>query len=425
MKVLWVSTAIIGPPAKILNSDYKHSSGTWITNEYEEYPDKADIVFLCGTRKKINGLYEYAKNEHGEAYCVELPTPATGVLPGKNFLNAIKAIIDRVKPDIIHIWGTETCLQTAVAIATPNIKKVVYIQGILGIHSRYKGGYLKLPIKYFASISGVKQGFIQKIQNRLFAKQGDIEKRIIGESENVIIDNMFSQAYCESFNNSIKCYYKKLEANNVFKNTLWKYDECEKETLFTVYGQSPDKGLHQLLKALTIVKRKHPSVVLKIPGYFAFNTDNNGKLVNKNKQCTPFENWLFNYIINNNIKDNTVFLGNLSQEEMANNIKKCNLFVNPSIMEVHCLSLREAMTVGTPCISSVCGTITEYLTNKKNGFLYRYEEPEILAFLISMLLENPEAAINIGNKARESMLNSNDTEISLSYIYNDILKSSE
>ncbi len=425
MKVMWVSTAIVGPIAQILNSDYNRSSGTWITNEYDEYPNKSDIVFLCGTRKKIDGLYEYAKNEHGEAYGVELPTPATGVLPGEKFLNAIRTIIDREKPDIIHIWGTETCLQTAVAIASPNIAKVVFIQGIIGIHSRYWSGYLKLSKRYFASINGIKHKYTEKIQGRLFIRQGEIEKRIIKESKHVIIDNMFSQAYCESIDKSIQCHYKKLKANTVFQNTVWKYDECEKESLFTIYGPRPDKGLHQLLIGLNIVKSKHPNVVLKIPGYFSFDTDNYGKIVNKNKQCTPFENWLFDYITQNNLRDNVIFLGKLSQEEMAKNIQKCNLFVNPSIMEVHCLSLREAMTVGAPCISSVCGSVVEYLINKENGFLYRYEEPEILAFLISMLLENPETAINIGNKARESMLNNNNKVTSLTDIYNDILKSSE
>lgn len=376
-------------------------------------------------KKKIDGLYEYAKNEHGEAYGVELPTPATGVLPGEKFLNAIRTIIDREKPDIIHIWGTETCLQTAVAIASSNIAKVVFIQGIIGIHSRYRGGYLKLPKRCFASINGIKYKYTEKIQGRLFVRQCEIEKRIIKESRHVIIDNMFSAAYCESIDKSVKCHYKKLKANTVFKNTVWKYEECEKDSLFTIYGPSPDKGLHQLIKGLNIVKSKHPSVVLKIPGHFDFDTDNDGKLVNKNKKCTPFENWLFDFITQNNLRDNVVFLGKLSQEEMANNIKKCNLFINPSIMEVHSLSLREAMTVGAPCISSVCGSVVEYLINQENGFLYRYEEPEMLAFLISMLLENPETATNIGNKARESMLNSNNKVISLTDIYNDILESSE
>lgn len=420
MKVLWVSTSIVGPAANILESDYNRTSGTWIATEYEELQSESEIVFLCGTRKKLGGTCEHKKNENGEAYAIELPTPATGVFPNEKFLNMVKNIAEEVRPDIIHIWGTETCLQTAAACICPSIPKVVFIQGIMGIQARYIGGYLDISPKYYSSLRLIKQFLVKKMQDRLFKKQGEYEKLILEKSNNVIVDNMFSKAYCSSVSPSVYCYIKQLNANAVFKQEEWKYENCDKNTIFTVYAPNPDKGLHQLLKALTIVKKKHNDIVLKIPGNYNFVTDETGKIIRKSNACQAFENWLYDYMSQNNLLDNVRFLGPLSQKEMAQNLKTTNIFVNPSIMEVHALSLREAMTVGVPCISTVCGSVAEYVANQKNAFLYRYEEHEVLAFLIDTLFSDEKLAVEIGKNAKNSMSEKSKTT-PLKEIYQDLL----
>lgn len=421
MKVLWVSTSIIGPAAKILESDYNRTSGTWIATEYEELQNEAEVVFLCGTRKNLGGTYEHQKNENGEAYAIELPAPATGVYPSDAILNLVTSIVEQVKPDIIHIWGTETCIQTAAACVCPDIPKIVFIQGLIGIHSRYLGGYLKISPKYYLSLRLIKQYLLKGLQDRLFKKQAEYEKLILTKVNNAIVDNLFSKAYCSSVSPSVRCYTKQLKANTVFTQEKWEYENCEKNTIFTVYAPNPDKGLHQLLKALSIVKKKHNNILLKIPGKYNFITDETGKITGKSSACQPFENWIYDYIIKNELCDNVCFLGPLSQKEMAENLKKANMFANPSIMEVHALSLREAMTVGVPCISSVCGSVSEYAVNQKNAFLYRYEEYEILAFLIDMLISDKDLSTKIGKNARESMMEAKTT-ITLNDIYQDICK---
>lgn len=421
MKVLWVSTSIVGPAAKILESDYQRTSGTWIATEYEELQNEAEVVFLCGTRKNLGGTYEHQKNENGEAYAIELPTPATGVYPSDAMLNLFTQIIEQVKPDVIHIWGTETCIQTAAALICPDIPKVVYIQGLLGLHSRYLGGYLKFSLRYYSSLKLIKQFLVKSIQDRLFKKQAEYEKLILEKSNNIIADSLFCKGYCSYASPTMNYYTKQRNANAVFSQAEWDYNSCEKDTIFTVYAQNPDKGLQQLLKALTIVKKKHNNILLKIPGNYNFVTDENGKIVEKTANCSTFECWIFDYITNNNLTDNVCFLGPLQKEEMAKNLKRSNVFVNPSIMETGCGSLIEAMTVGTPCISSVCGSVAEYIVNQKNAFLYRYEEYEILAFLIDMLLSDKDLSTKIGKNARESMMEPKST-ITLNDIYQDICK---
>ena len=113
------------------------------------------------------------------------------------------------------------------------------------------------------------------------------------------------------------------------------------------------------------------------------------------------------------------FVGAKSPKGMVEELLDCNVFVNPSCMEVHALSLREAMTVGVPCISSLCGSVAEYMNHGKNGFIYRYEEYEILAYYIKILFENDDMCKSIGYKAKVDMDNKckNLSDMTLEKIY--------
>ena len=58
---------------------------------------------------------------------------------------------------------------------------------------------------------------------------------------------------------------------------------------------------------------------------------------------------------------------------------KTRVFVLSSSIENHASSLKEAMMVGTPSIATFVGGVPEYVRHGENGFLYRFEEYEIMA----------------------------------------------
>ena len=106
------------------------------------------------------------------------------------------------------------------------------------------------------------------------------------------------------------------------------------------------------------------------------------------------------------MEDNIVFLGKLNPKQMAERLSKTHIFVNPSCMEVHSMGLREALTVGVPSISSCCGSIPEYIQHQKNGYMYRYEEHEQLAYYIQLLLKDEKHCLEFsifGKNALDDM----------------------
>ncbi len=397
MKILWVSNSPIGPSAKILDEAYKGSSGGWIQSEYE-YLDKSkvEMSFLCFLPSVKKNQVLIKSNELGIVYAVKPPKIQYGVKPSNKLIKQIENIIDEIKPDIIQIWGTETCLSNAVSKCAKNIPKVIFMQGMLGIHKKYLGGYFskKQYPKYFKGVS-LKSKLKSYLRKKLFIAQAEIEKQTINNCNNVIIDSNFAKAYCSYVAPSVKCYMHMLTPNAVFENYRWNYESKKEHQIFTVFGSSSEKGVQQLLFAVSALKGKYPDIKVVIPGNY--NLDKNGKLCPS--KHNGYEKILSNIIKINGLQDNVCFTGRLTPEQMAENISKSHVFVNPSCMEVHALSLREAMSMGVPSITSLCGSTGEYVKHNQNGLIYRYEEQEALALYIDKLFTSKELCEKFSAKA--------------------------
>ena len=106
------------------------------------------------------------------------------------------------------------------------------------------------------------------------------------------------------------------------------------------------------------------------------------------------------------LEDNVIRLGRLTPEQMGEQMQKCNVFVMPSVIENHSSTLIEAMMVGSPCVSSYVGGISDYLIDGKNGLFYRSTEPEMLAQRVIDLFSNTDKSVFISNEARESTIRS-------------------
>ena len=419
MKALWVTASPVGPSARILGTT-AGTSGGWVQTMYEEIKGQnIALDFLCYSKSIKPGEVRKAKSENEETvYCLNMPNVSFGIKPSNILRTQVEQVIAESKPDIIQIWGTETVVQNVVATCARQIPKVVFLQGLIGIHSRYYGGKLD---DIGLSIKRKPKELITYIaKKRQFAKQVAYEQKELHEAENVILDNDFSVAYCKSVSASIRPYKYRLNPNQIFENYEWSIETCKRHRIFTVFGGGPDKGLHQLIRAVAIIKKQYPDVEMVVPGIF--NIDDRGKL-KPESSLTAFERLMSSLIKELDIFDNVTFCGRMTPEGMAQQIAKAHCFVSPSIMEVHAGSVREAMTVGIPAISTFCGSVVEFIQEGITGWMYRYEEHEVLAYKILKLFEDDEMAVRVGKAAREEMLalkRANES-VSLKSIYNEIL----
>ena len=161
----------------------------------------------------------------------------------------------------------------------------------------------------------------------------------------------------------------------------------------------PIKGLHMLLKALVIVKNKYPDVKLSIPGTALRKLTGLGNYFKQN----GYEKFIRSQMEELDLKNNVEYTGRLTAIEMAKKMSESNCFVMCSAIENHSSTLKEAMTVGVPCVASYVGGVPEYAINEKNCLLYRFEDYEVLAQNIIRLFESQDLSERLSNRAMSDM----------------------
>lgn len=387
MKVLWVTHSPVGKCGELIAGN-SSQSGNWVDATAEKllYENKNVILGIATAT-----LNDCKIEDNGITYFgVGGIKKYMGKKPNSTDKALWRNVIEEFNPDVIVVWGTEFSLGESIVEAAGEIPVLFYIQGVLGVIAHYKYGLLKTnEITKRMGIEKLKIFFNWKNQKQM-ERQKKIEISMLQKSAGIIVDNEWAASYYRAVIPTIKVYKHSLVINNAFKTNTYVGDW--KNTIFTIAGTGPHKGLHILIEALKIVSSVIPDVRLIIPGNMTYK---NPTMVFQPLYVSYIKKQIERYGLEKNI----VFTGRLDSTEMYNNIKHCSVFVMPSCIENHSSSLREAMVVGAPCISALVGSVGEFLMHDKNGLLYRYEEAFSLASQIIRVLSDRELAETLGENA--------------------------
>lgn len=372
MRVLWITFDLIGRSLKLFYNGTSQS-GTWIDASAVKILNVSSSIELTivALGEKNRELFD----DKTRIKYVEL----SGIIRMRGKRNSHdvsvwRKVIEKYSPDIIQIFGTEFANALDIIEAADKIPVLIFIQGVVNAIAKYKYGgieFHKLFCKNnpLAWIKNIKYFRDQKKMER----QVVYEKEIIAHCTGIICDNLWTYHYYYQYNENLKMYPQYLPISSVFLAGKWHLENISRHTIFTIAGRTPSKGLHNLVLAIEIVKRKYPDVKVFIPG----NMDPHkiwGQL--------PYVTFLHNLINERGVSDNIIFCNKLTSNEMVNYMLSCNVFVMPSCIENHSSTLREAMYLGVPCITSEVGCIHEFSIHRHNSMMYRYEEYEQLACYI-------------------------------------------
>lgn len=163
--------------------------------------------------------------------------------------------------------------------------------------------------------------------------------------------------------------------------------------IVAVGRNTPEKNYSLLVKAFSRVKEKHPDYVLKIYGKYDSKDE------------------IFALIDQLNLSKSVFFEG------MATDIKQkivdSSIYVLSSKSEGMPNALIEAMSIGLPVVATDCpsGGPRELIRNNENGLLIQNENELGFAEAINTLIENPQLAEKIGNKAKNILLEFSEERI--------------
>lgn len=332
-------------------------------------------------------------------------------------INFMKIIHD-FKPDLVHIHGSEYPHSYAASLACSNVPFVLSIQGLVSSCSNYyEGGIAQSKVRKLSTFRDYIRMDRIEDQALKMKKRGFYEKMLLSKASFVIGRTRWDRSNVWAYNLTARYYFCNETLRPSFYNIKWKYDECEKYSIFLSQAHYPLKGAHQLFEALPYILRIYPKTKVYIAGINYLNLPW--------YRINGYARYLKKIIKDNNLENNICFLGEQNETQMAKQYAKAHVFVSPSCIENSPNSVGEAQLVGTPVVASYVGGTMDMVKDGETGFLYRFEEISLLAMRICQLFESSELCESISIKERSEARKRHDGSINakqLLSIYKDIIK---
>lgn len=296
-----------------------------------------------------------------------------------------KGIIESVKPDIIHVFGTEWPF--GLISKYTNIPVVIHIQGSIVEYNNYL-----YPPNYnlFDELYEMKfhiRGFIETLFQPLMNRS-----RYLMEKEIWSINKFYMGRTQWDFDLSKKMHPNRqyfhvdeaLREPFVNQSQYWHFKNSERTTLFSTGCSSFWKAPNLLLKTARILKKNN----FNFEWFVAGNMSEHLKNIIERKEKTSFA------------ENNVFFLGWQTAEQIQERLVSSSLYIHNAYIENSPNSICEAQITGLPVISTDVGGIPSLIENGKTGFLVPIDSPELMADKIISLSQNKELICEISKNAQ-------------------------
>ncbi len=381
-------------------SNNKFHAAGWVEALIEEFCQKDDM--------KLHVIYPvYGRREviklqmKGCSFC-SLPHRKSIYKTDSKARTIMMKMLDEIKPDIIHICGTEYpyCLEMVQAAkATGNLNKVlIVIQGLCFKIAEHYCDSIPQNVKWrftFRDILRFDNIFLQMVK---MAQRGKNEIQALKLVENVAGRTDWDKCCTKLINPNLRYFHNNEVLRDVFYKNSWDIERCERHTIFVSQSSYTIKGFHILLDAIKLLKEKYPDLMV-------YTT---GNLVNSKRfdiRENSYSKYIKAKIQKYNLEKQIQFCGYLSAEEMMQRYLKANVFVSPSLIENSSNSIGEAMLLGCPVVASLVGGTNNFIQHEQNGLLYQANAAYMLAYYIEKIFENDEYAVGLGHAASETATN--------------------
>lgn len=398
MKILWLCNIPLPEYSEKIGIS-KTSGGGWLTGLKNDLRNNLNIELnICFPQNKIEVIKEL--NIDSVNYFA-VPRKISDVTKIDNSTEKhFQNIIDKVNPDIIHIWGTEFShtLSMMNVCEKNNLldRTIISIQGLVSVCvNHYLADLPDRILKRFTIRDFLKQDNILQ-QKEKFRKRGIFEIEALKKAQHIIGRTDWDKACISQINLNTKYHFCNETLRGEFYKHQWNYKECEKYSIFISQATYPIKGLHYMLKALPEIIKKYPKTKLYVAGGDIIKADS----LKEKLKISSYGKYLKELIEKMQLKNYVIFTGNLDEKKMCERFLKSNVFVLASSIENSPNSLGEAMILGVPVISSDVGGVKNMLNHNEDGFIYQHNATYMLAYYVKTLFQNIELAETFSNNSK-------------------------
>lgn len=399
MKILWVVNTIFPELAKELGQ-IPNPSGSWMHSLVQALVKISELNITVVTVytgkeivfKSINNIDYY-------------------LIP--NRIKYWGDIFDKVQPDLVHIHGSEYKYGLDLIQIRPKCKYVLSIQGLMGECARtYLGGMTTWEVIQNITIRDILKNDNLLQARKKFYKRAQVEKEYFQKVDAVIGRTEWDKAHTHFLNPKLKYYHcEEMLRDEFLTGEKWSFQTCEKYSIFMSGGGYPLKGLHQVLKALYILKNDFPQTKLYIAGYNFIDT----KSLKSKLKLSGYGLYIKRLIRQLGLENHVIFTGPLNTEAMKKYFLNSNVYVCASSIENGSNSLLEAKVLGVPFIASYVGGIPSLIANEEYSSLYDFSDNVMLSYKIRLNFEEKIIHTNFNYQSKQNIL---DKYI---YIYKDLM----
>mgnify|MGYP000963962562 CR=1 FL=1 len=392
MNILWITNILLPPIAEALNQT-KFNFGGWMLSSANQLKVIDGVNLTIASVSNCDNIIK--KTIEGIDYYV---------LPNEKYCNSDKSLGDywqqvreEVNPEVVHIHGTEFSHGLAYIKSCGNDNVVVSIQGMISVISRfYTGGMTVRDIKRNITLADLAFGGIKKsVENHRV--RGEVEVAYLNNVKHVIGRTSWDKVHCWALNPRCSYHFCNETLRPSFFNACWDINKICRHTIFLSSKASSLKAADMVLKALPLVLRAYPDTKIRICGNNPIsNTSFKSKIL-----LSGYNKYFSRLVEKLKLHSHVEYLGTLTEKEMVSAFLNAHVFICPSSIENSPNSLGEAQLVGTPAIGSYVGGIPDMIEHKKTGFLYRFEEVEMLANYICNIFADDNLALSLSKESRK------------------------
>ncbi len=323
-------------------------------------------------------------------------------------------VINKVKPDLIHIHGTEEnfgMIQRYVKIPV-----VISLQGIMNPYLKmfYAGIPRNVSNKYLSFKDRViGKSFSKVYKDYLFRAKR--EQEILSDSKFIIGRTKWDKRVTNVLAPKAKYYIGQELLRDEFYQNKWDKIGLERKIkLVTVTSGALYKGIETIFRTAYILKNTS-------------QLDFEWNIIGINRSSPVLKiilNWFRCSLLDLNIN----VLGRKNASEMIKEMINSDIFCFVSHIENSPNSLCEAMILGMPVISTNCGGISSLLRDGEEGILVQSGDSYSFAGAIIELINNQENQVLFSAEARKTALKRHQIQtVKEEYlnIYRDIINKYE
>lgn len=390
MKILWLTNVATPDIAKSIGMPVNHGGG-WLTQTSEYVAANNDLTMIFPMPQEIEqkeGKYN-AINYRGFTFIKKPEEIETLKL-------SFSSILSDIKPDIIHIWGTEYLHAYAMLQACKNLdlldRTIISIQGLVSVYKDYYWCYINDESVKKPTFRDYirKAGPYYEYQD--FCLRSEYEERILKEAKHVIGRTDWDFYHTKKLNPNVNYHFCNETLRQAFYTGKWSLEKCEKHRIFMSQGNYPIKGLHLALQGLQKLVKKYPDVILACTGKNRVNPT-----LKEILSESSYDRYIRKLIKKYNLGDHIQFLGSLDEQGMKEQYLKANIFLSASSIENSPNSVGEAMLLGTPVVSSNVGGVSTMIEDGKEGMLYATSDVDQMVNCIEKLFKDDVYAETISS----------------------------